>query len=90
MRNHFGKGLVNVNKGARTSWLTPLLLVLSTLLPQGKLTGSACDRYCRGWVQRKPSSRETLQNPSPLLLAGEDTLPAPPGKVRELAQRGGI
>ncbi|CAK9079974.1 Copia protein [Durusdinium trenchii] len=49
-----------------------------------KLTGSACDRYCRGWVQRKPSSRETLQNPSPLLLAGEDTLPAPPGKVRVL------
>lgn len=53
---------------------------------KSKLTGSACDRYCRGWVQRKPSSRETLQNPSPLLLAGEDTLPAPPGKVLETWQ----
>lgn len=49
---------------------------------QGQLSGNVCNKYCQPLVKRKPSVRNSLKNPSPLLLAGEDTLPAPPGKAR--------
>lgn len=51
-----------------------------------KLTGNVCNKYCQPLVKRKPVVRESLKNPSPLLLAGQDTLPAPPGKVTETMQ----
>ncbi|CAJ1368205.1 unnamed protein product [Effrenium voratum] len=47
------------------------------------ISGNTCNEYCQGWVRRNPAARETLKNPSPLLLAGEDSEPAPPGKVAE-------
>ena len=49
---------------------------------QGQLSGNVCNKYCQPLVKRKPSVRNSLKNPSPLILAGEDTLPAPPGKAR--------
>jgi len=51
-----------------------------------QLSGNVCNKYCQPLVKRKPSVRNSLKNPSPLLLAGEDTLPAPPGKVTETLQ----
>lgn len=47
------------------------------------LAGNACNRLCQGAVKRNPAIKKTLKNPSPLLMAGEDSEPAPPGEASE-------
>ena len=49
---------------------------------RANLTG-ACDKWCKSSVERDPSIRATLKNPSPLLAAGEDTEAALPGDSLE-------
>ncbi|CAE6922716.1 GIP [Symbiodinium natans] len=47
------------------------------------LNGTVCNKLCKESVERRPEIKLTLKNPSPLILAGEDTEAAPPGKPLE-------
>eukprot|EP00930_Biecheleria_cincta_P092212 TRINITY_DN8202_c0_g2_i1.p1 TRINITY_DN8202_c0_g2~~TRINITY_DN8202_c0_g2_i1.p1 ORF type:complete len:1619 (-),score=303.68 TRINITY_DN8202_c0_g2_i1:338-5194(-) len=64
--------LPSIKEASKTQWFSKSNVTIS---------GNSCDNFCRTSVSRHSKMIETLANPSPLMLAGQDRESAPPGKI---------